>query len=109
MVNVSFRPHTLRRVFNNEFEIDTNGDSIPAKASYGKEIRCRFEQNGRAASYNLGDGRVSVYTYVIYLSANVESFAFGDTIELLDKDGNSVGEFTVLGFQRSQLNSKIWV
>lgn len=106
---VSFRPHRLRKILSVDGYYDENGDFVKGETKYGRCVQCRYEPNGRAQSISLGDGRVFLYNYTIYLNTTCEEFVFGDTIEVFDQRGKSIGTFSVQGFHRGQLDSKIWV
>lgn len=106
---VSFRPHTIRKVYDNEYETNEFGDVIVKEPKLGEAVSCRYEPNGKASNISLGDGRVFLYTYTVYLDVTSPEFAYGDSVRLYDNTGKQIGEFVVLGFHRGQLNCKLWV
>lgn len=106
---VSFRPHTLNLVLSLSGEYNSTGKYIPGGQKVIKGVECRYEPNGRANSIVLQDGKVFIYSYMVYLDVDCPEISYGDVVELFDKNGNSIGEFTVQGFHRGQLNARIWL
>lgn len=88
---------------------DDNGDFVESEAQYGCWIPCRYEPNGKAQSISLGDGRIFLYNYTVYLDRFSPEFAFGDMVEIKDQFGKKLGDYQVQGFHRGQLNCKLWV
>lgn len=106
---VSFRPHKIRKVYDDTWVTLENGDVVQGNVSYGELIKCRYEPNGRAASINLGDGKVYMYNYTVYLDRNAPEFKYGESVQLFGLNGECMGKYVVLGFHRGQLDCKIWV
>lgn len=102
---ILLRPHTLRYA--------TVADGV---ATWSEPIKCRYETNGKALEMELpnGDGTVRKYAYVVYLDLcldlnTVKDYLLGEHIRLFDQRGEMVAEKQVLGFERGQLNMRIWV
>ena len=106
---VSFRPHTLNLIVSLPGSVDSTGKYIPGGERMMEGIECRYEPNGKANSIVLEDGKAFVYSYMVYLSIDCPDISYGDSVELFNQQGTSVGRFTALGFHRGQLNAKLWV
>lgn len=107
---VSFRPHTLSYQITTEGREDENGDFHPGETSFAGEIPCRCEPNGgKAEVIVFDDGTTSVYRYIIYMDRDCKEFKKDEKVRVSRKDGSVLVEAKVLGFQRGQLNARIWV
>lgn len=107
---VSFRPHRLQYQVTTEGYQDENGDYHEGESHFEGDIPCRYEPNGGEAKvYVFDDGTTSVYRYIVYLNNNCKNFKYNDVIKLFDKNGKEIIQAKVLGFQRGQLNAKLWV
>lgn len=88
------------------------GDLIPGVTTWGEHIKCRYESNGKAMEMEMpnGDGTVRKYAYVVYLNLdNTKDYLLGEYIRLFDQRGVMVAQKQVLGFERGQLNARLWV
>lgn len=95
---ILLRPHTLRYA---------TGDT-----TWSEPVKCRYEANGKALEMELpnGDGTARKYTYVVYLDlSNAKDYLLGEHIQLFDQRGAMVAQKQVLGFERGQLNIRLWV
>lgn len=106
---VDFRPHTLTLTIDLPGVYDANGTYMVGDKKVIEGIGCRYEPNGRAKSIALEDGSLYTYSYMVYLDVDCPEISFGDEVELFDQSGVSRGKFTVHGFHRGQLNSKLWL
>lgn len=95
---INFRPHTLRYA--------------TSATTWSEPVPCRYETNSKAVEMELpnGDGTVRKYAYVVYLDLdNSKDYLLGEHIRLFDQRGEMVAEKQVQGFERGQLNMRIWV
>ena len=106
---VSFRPHTLRILRFTEGYYDNNGDYHAGVEVSSDAIACRYEPNGMAKVVPVGEGRNTVYNYMVYLDTSCPEIPFGTRLELYNQEDASLGVFSSLGFHRGQLNAKLWV
>ena len=106
---VSFRPHTLKIISFSEGYYDENRDYHEGTEVFSDAISCRYEPNGMARVVPIGEGRNSVYNYMVYLGVGAPEIPFGTRLELYDASGNSMGLYSSLGFHRGQLNAKLWI
>lgn len=110
MAVLNLKPHFLEYEVNiHEGYEDSRGDYHEAKTKWEGNIKCdAVPANGKANEITFEDGSVHSYTYTIYLDSNVREFQIGERIRL-NLFGNTQRVFTVKGFQRYQLQSKLWV
>lgn len=106
---VSFRPHVLKTITFTDGYYDENRDFHPGTEVFSDPIACRYEPNGAARVVPVGEGQNAVYSYMVYLDVTCPEIPFGTRLELYDKEGQSIGIFSSLGFHRGQLDSKLWV
>lgn len=106
---ISFRPHTLTLTVSGHGYQREDGVYVPGKDVVISGIPCRYEPNGRAATIALEDGTIYTYSYMVYLGVDCPEISFGDTVELFNQKGGTIGQFTCHGFHRGQLNSRLWV
>ena len=105
---IDFIPHHLRRLTVTDGYEDENGDWHEGQEEWGEMIPCHAVASGRANEKTFPDGKVSTYSYTIgRLDPDISEFTIGERI-ILDISG-SEREYTVKGFHRYQLQSKIWV
>lgn len=110
MAVISLKPHTL------EYEIKTKdgyedslGDFHEGKTEWSGSIKCdAVPSNGKANEIRFEDGSVHSYSYIIYLNSDVREFVIGDRVRLT-LYGGVKKVFSVKGFQRYQLQAKLWV
>ncbi|MDD3404971.1 MAG: hypothetical protein PHH23_01715 [Paludibacteraceae bacterium] len=104
----SFRPHILEFgaiVPGHEAE---NGDYIGETIIYQGNMPCRAVSNGKATSIALEDGTSFTYQYVVYLNQNCREFEIGEQVRI--RQGlRLIIDGRVQGFDRGQLNAKLWV
>lgn len=110
MAVVTLKPHILEyEVKIQEGYEDSMGDFHEGKTEWVGNIECdAVPSNGRANEVTFEDGSVNYYSYTIYLDSNVREFNLGEKVRL-SLYGNIQRVFTVKGFQRYQLQSKLWV
>ena len=107
---IDIRPHTLVVHSDGGGHYDANGDWIPGGVTVSAPVACRYEDNGAAKTIRLDDGTDFRYSYTVYLDNDPGTdYRKGQTVELVDERGESKGRFEVLGFQRRQLHSVLWV
>lgn len=110
---IEFRPHTLKyAVTSDGYEDPTNGDWISGTITWSESVKCRYESNGKAIEIELpnGDGKVHKYAYVVYLNLdNAKEYLIGEHLRLFDQRGVMVAEKQVQGFERGQLNMRLWI
>ena len=105
---IDFRPHTLRRLIITPGEEDADGDWHPGTESLSEPLRCHAVAAGRAAEITFPDGTTAAYRYTVgRLPPDCAEFRIGDRVML--RIGDSECEYSVKGFHRYQLPSKIWV
>lgn len=117
---IDFRPHTLRIVstekghYKETIVMDGTKEVIKKEWIEGKKIMsnptpCRYEQNGKAQTIILTDGKVCTYSLVVYLDLSDVDYPVGTTIQLFDSNNKKVFEKKVEGFRKGQLNMTIWI
>lgn len=109
MAVITLRPHILQyKVFTEGYE-DSNGDYHEGVERWEGYIPCdAVPANGKSNEMQFEDGKVKKYSYVVYLDANVRNFSIGEIVRIRLLGGN-VMEFDVKGFQRWQMQCKLWV
>lgn len=101
-------PHTLSYLVITEGYEDDNGDWHEGGPSWSEPIPCHAVSAGRANEITFSDGTTATYTYTVgRLAPDCREFQIGEEVRL-DVCG-IVREFTVKGFHRYQLQSKLWV
>lgn len=86
--------------------ITVTGMKVPEE--WSEEIKCHAVPAGQANIITYEDGRTATYTYTIgRLDPNCREFTVGDRVRL--RIGDSIKEYSVKGFHRWQLQSKLWV
>lgn len=108
MAVLQLKPSRLSYLIANPGYEDDNGDYHPSFDSWEGDIKCGYAQGGNSNEIKFEDGSLAVYSYTITLPRDCKDFVKGDRIRLLMLNGEEK-EFTVLGFQRYQLQCKIWV
>lgn len=101
-------PHTLSYLVASEGYEDDNGDWHEGESGWSEPIKCHAVPAGKANEITFADGTTSTYSYTIgRLAPDCREFQIGEKVKL-----NVLGierEFTVKGFHRYQLQSKLWV
>lgn len=87
---------------------DENGDYHPGENYWKGCIECGYAPAGSANEIKFEDGSVKVYSYTVTLPRDSRDFAIGDRVKIKMLDGQW-HEFTVKGFQRYQLQCKMWI
>ena len=91
-----------------ESYIDENGDPHEGATKMVGCYECDIVPAGGSNNQiTFGDGEVDYYSYTIYLPADCREFKRGEKI--IVKRFDIEKEYVVKGFQRYQLQSKIWV
>lgn len=100
-------PHTLSYKIESGAE-DENGDWVQGKERWIEDYcKCDVVPAGKANILTMPDGSTHSYSYTIYLPKECKDFECGDIIKINRFGGEQT--FEVLGFQRYQLQCKIWV
>lgn len=109
MAVITIKPHILQyKVFSEGYE-DQNGDYHEGTERWGDCIPCdAVPASGKSSEIRFDDGRVMKYSYTVYLNADVRDFSVGEIVRIRLLGGN-VREFDVKGFQRWQMQCKLWV
>jgi hypothetical protein len=110
MAVISLKPHILEyEVKIKEGYEDSVGDFNEGKTEWVGRIKCdAVPSTGKASEIQFEDGSVHSYSYTIYLNSDVREFAIGERVRLT-LYGGAQKVFSVKGFQRYQLQSKLWV
>ena len=86
-----------------------DGDLIKGEDTWVENyIPCNIVPAGKANEITLPDGTVETYSYTIHTNTNCREFKCGERVRLHILGGEGV-EKKVKGFQRYQLQCKIWV
>ena len=105
---IGLTPHTLSYLVITEGYEDDNGDWHEGGSEWSEPIECHAVPAGRANEITFADGQTATYTYAVgRLSPDCREFKVGEQVRL-DVCG-IVREFSVKGFHRYQLQSKLWV
>lgn len=109
MAVLKLKPHRLSyKVSQGGYE-DGLGDFHEGESSWEGCIECdAVPVSGKANEIKFDDGTVYRYSYTVYLPSGVKDFSIGEKVRIkLLEEG--VRYFTVKGFQRYQLQCKLWV
>lgn len=87
---------------------DGNGDYHPGEQSWEGDIECGYSPAGQANEIKFEDGSVKVYSYTVTLPRACREFEAGDRVRIKMLNGKWQ-EFSVKGFQRYQLQCKMWI
>lgn len=105
---IDLTPHRLSYLVSQPGYEDDNGDWHEAIEEWSEPISCHAVGAGRANTINYEDGSSSNYSYTVgRLPKDCKEFLVGEKVklEILGEEK----EYLVKGFQRLQLQSKIWV
>lgn len=103
------KPHILQYKVITEGYEDENGDYHEGREYWEGNIRCdAVPVSGKSNDIRFEDGTARKYTHEVVLDANVRDFRLGETVRI-HMLGGICREFDVKGFQRWQLQCKIWV
>lgn len=106
---LKLKPHRLSyKVSEGGYE-DGQGDYHEGESSWVGCIECdAVPASGSANEIKFDDGSVHKYSHVVYLPSNVKDFFIGEKVRIVML-GGIVRYFSVKGFQRYQLQCKLWV
>lgn len=109
MAVLTLKPHKLQYlVIENGYE-DANGDYHQGDSHWEGSIPCdAVPAGGKSNEIQFEDGTFHRYSYTVYMPNNVRHFKIGDRVKITFLEG-VVREYDVKGFQRYQLQSKLWV
>ncbi len=107
MATLDFRAHGLDYEVS-EFETLENGDRRESSKYWVEDYtKCDIVPAGQASTFTFDDGQKEKYSYTVYLSRDCREFKYGERVRI-----NMYGKkrvFKVVGFQRYQLQAKLWV
>lgn len=106
---LNMRPHKLSYLVRSEGYEDENGDYHAGTTEWNDCERCDAIPNGKEEQIVYDDGTVGKYTYTVKLSPTCREFKKGEKVRIEFFSSTKVLEFEVLGFQRYQHQSKLWV
>lgn len=105
---INLIPHTLSYCTFGEGYEDDNGDWHEGEETWSDPIPCHAVAAGKANIITYADGSTATYSYTVgRLNPDIREFSVGDRVRV--NILGEVQEFDVKGFQRYQLQSKIWV
>lgn len=101
-------PHQLSYLVLKVGYEDGNGDWHEGEEEWSKPVACYASANGSAQQITFADGVDSSYSYEISkLPANMDKLKVGFRVRLTINGEER--EYKVKGFQRYQLQCKVWV
>lgn len=101
-------PHMLSYLIITDGYEDDNGDYHPGTKKWSEPIKCHAVPAGRANEITFADGQTSTYTYTVgRLPSDCREFKIGEDVMLYIN--GLLRKFTVKGFHRYQLQSKLWL
>lgn len=108
MAVLILKPHKLQYLIVEAGYEDANGDYHEGNSSWSEAIECdAVPASGSANEIQFEDGMVRKYSFTCYLNPNSRNFKIGERIRLYRN--NFYHEYEVKGFQRYQLQCKLWV
>lgn len=109
MAVLSLKPHILEYQVIKEGYEDANGDYHQGESEWKGHIECdAIPASSKSNEIKFEDGSVKHYSYTIYLKSNVREFQIGEKVRIT-LYGGIKRAFIVKGFQRYQLQAKLWV
>lgn len=105
-----FRPHVLsyKELKQGTFD-DETGDYNHVKTDWvNNYCKCDAVPNGKADVLTKTDGTKISYSYTVFLPFDCRTFKYGEKVRISFEDGH-LEEFSVKGFNRFQLLSKLYV
>lgn len=105
---INLIPHRISFLETEPGYEDDNGDWHEGEERWGESIPCHAVGGGKANTITYADGTTSTYTYTVgRLPKDMREVSKGERVKLEILGIES--EFTVKGFLRLQLQSKIWL
>lgn len=109
MAILDFRSSRFDYLIESEGYRNEDGDYVDGESQWVEYLPCNIVPAGQANQIAIPDGTVETYSYTIHTSADCREFKYGEKVRLHIL-GNEEGVVkTVKGFQRYQLQAKIWV
>lgn len=109
MAVLSLKPHRLSYLVAEPGYEDDNGDYHEGESRWEGSIECdAVPASGKANEVTFDDGTVHKYSYTVYLPSDCREFSIGDRVRIRLLGGVE-REYEVKGFQRWQLQCKMWV
>lgn len=112
MAILDLKPHRLEYLSVSEGYEDEYGDYHSGSGEWLELCECDVVPAGPANQIALPDGTTVQYSYTIYLPRDTREFLVGEKVRVsLFGEGvrREAREFSVKGFHRYQLQSKMWV
>ena len=101
-------PHSLSYLISVPGFEDDNGDWHNGSEEWSEEIPCHAVPAGQANLITYEDGKTATYSYTVgRLDKKCREFLIGEKVKLKVADKERI--FTVKGFHRYQLQSKLWL
>ena len=101
-------PHKIQYCDVSPSYEDGNGDYHKGEETYPEYIECRCTPSGKANEMVFEDGIVKTYSYTVSLHQDCREFKLGEKVKVTLLNGVE-RNYTVLGFQRYETHSKLWV
>lgn len=105
---LKLKPHKIQLYLQGEKYRDENGDWVVSDETLINEECCDVVSSGKANERTFEDGQRKTYSYTIYLDKNCQEYHIGDHVKLLLSTSEAY-DFIVLGFERYQMQAKLWV
>lgn len=108
MAVVNRNPHRLQYLVSTPGYDDESGNYHPGSSDWEGSIPCDAVPAGKAEEMEFEDGAIRRYSYTVCLPGNCRTFAIGERVKI-SMLGGIEREFEVKGFNRYQLQCKIFV
>lgn len=106
---LTVKPHRLNYLVEQSGYEDENGDYHEGQSMWEGNLPCdAVPSNGQSSEREFEDGVTRSYSYVVYMKSDVKRFYVGEKVRITFLNGVE-REFDVKGFQRYQLQCKLWV
>ena len=105
---LDFRSSTFDYEIPGLVTVNEDGDKTKGEPTWVEYLSCNIVPAGQANSITLPDGTTETYSYTIHTSTECREFKYGDKVRLHIIGGVGIVK-SVKGFQRYQLQTKIWV
>lgn len=99
--------HSVLTYEATEGYVDENGDPHEGVETPSVSYKCDIVPAGAENEITFEDGEIDKFSYTIYLPHDCRDFKRGERIRVRHFDKEK--EFLVKGFQRYQLQAKLWV